>query len=157
MKSFDQWNNEKQKINKQHKLPLFKEREVFYAQLGLNIGYEQDGVGNKFIRPVIVFKKFNNSLFWAIPLTSRIKTGKYYFEFSFLEEKKSCAILSQLRIIDARRLLNKIGMISKTDFMSLYKKMNDLLIKHSSFYNFLPRDIKSRNLKSLVVPKEFVI
>jgi len=33
------------------------------ASLGKNIGYEQDGNGSGFSRPVLVVKKFNNQMF----------------------------------------------------------------------------------------------
>jgi len=61
---------------------------------------------------------------WAIPLTSAIKKSPYYFVISFGEDtKKSSAILSQVRLIDAKRLAYTIGEVSKAEFEELKKKL----------------------------------
>lgn len=78
-KNFDEWNLLKKKIDKANNFPFFSEREVWFVNLGLNVGYEQNGKNKKYLRPVIILRKFNNRLFWAIPLTGRLKTGRYYF------------------------------------------------------------------------------
>jgi len=49
------------------------------------------------------------------------------FKFSFVENTESFAILSQIRLIDARRLSNFIGTISETDFLQLIEKLKALL------------------------------
>jgi mRNA interferase MazF len=103
--------------------------------LGENIGFEQDGNGEDFLRPVIVLRKFNNEILWAIPLTSAIKDSPYYFTVSFtisLGEaenipRKSSAILSQIRLIDAKRLGYKIGEVGQEEFKELKKKLKDLI------------------------------
>lgn len=64
-KNFDYWNDLKKGIDKTEIVPekFPKEREVWMSSLGQNIGYEQNGSGNNFIRPVLVIKKFNNQMF----------------------------------------------------------------------------------------------
>lgn len=114
--------------NSESARPGFHEREIWYCYLGENIGFEQDGKGNDFLRPVIVLRKFNNEILWAIPLTSAIKKSPYYFVISFGENKtKSSAILSQIRLIDAKRLSYTIGEVSKEEFKELKKKLKDLI------------------------------
>ncbi len=127
MKNFDQWNRQKKYLHLQKKQRFFRERDIFYAALGTNIGFEQDGKGGQFLRPIVILKKFSNSVFIAIPLTRTSKTGKFYFQFSFLREQESVAILSQMRLLDAKRLSHKIGRISKEDFAKLYKKTSELV------------------------------
>jgi mRNA interferase MazF len=83
--------------------------------------------GDEFLRPVVVVKKFNNEVLWAIPLTTKEKEGKYYFSFTLGEDGVSTAILSQLRLIDAKRLEYKIGNISKSDFKILKTKLTQLI------------------------------
>ena len=78
------------------------------------------------MRPVVVFKKFSAQVFWGIPLTTKNKKGNFYFEFEFLEKKQN-AILSQLRLFDAKRLEEKLGVISKKDFFNLEKAIQKLL------------------------------
>ena len=130
-KDFQKWHKKKENVNELQNRPFFHEREIWFCYLGVNVGYEQDGGEKDFIRPVIVFKKFNNEIFWAIPLTksknsNKKRFEKYYFRFSFLSEIESLAILSQIRLVDAKRLSRHIGTISKSEFSELKKKLKDL-------------------------------
>ncbi|MBU2579013.1 type II toxin-antitoxin system PemK/MazF family toxin [Patescibacteria group bacterium] len=126
-KDFQKWHDKKSKVDEIKKRPFFHEREIWYCTLGVNIGFEQDGGGEDFLRPVIIIRKFNNEIFWAIPLTRTQKKTKYYFQFVFGDNFSSAAILSQIRLVDARRLDYKIGDISKDNFKKLIKKFKDLL------------------------------
>jgi len=49
---FDNWNKVKKRANKDIICRGFKEREIFNAHIGKNIGFEQNGTSNKFIRPI---------------------------------------------------------------------------------------------------------
>ncbi len=127
-KDFDSWHSEKKRLDSRGARIFFRERDIWYLGLGVNVGFEQDGKGQKFTRPVVIVKKFNDKLFWAIPLTTQLRQGKYYFCFTFNKSQKpSTAILSQIRLIDAKRLDNRIGMISQTDFANLKLKLKELL------------------------------
>lgn len=126
-KDYTKWHNKKSQINEIEPRPFFHEREIWYCTLGVNVGFEQDGGGQDFLRPVIIFRKFNNEIFWAIPLTRTQKETKYYFQFIFQDNNSSAAILSQIRLVDARRLDHKIGDLSKDDFEKLIKKFKELL------------------------------
>ena len=106
--------------------PHFHEREVCFASLGVNVGFEIDGKGEKFMRPIIVIKKFNNESLWGLPLTKNPKKGKYYFSFSFKEGQSSTANLSQIRLVDSKRLQYKIGNISEKDFKEVKEKLRQL-------------------------------
>jgi len=64
-KNFDTWNNHKKLINKQRAAPFYKEREVWWCALGVNVGFEQDGTGKNFDRPVLVLKGFNRETFFG--------------------------------------------------------------------------------------------
>lgn len=125
-KDFDEWNEVKKKLNNKVQKVFFKERDVFYVSLGKNIGYEQDGKNENSTRPVIVLRKFNQDIFLCIPLTAKQKDGIFYFNF-LIDKKENNAILSQIRLIDAKRLVKKIGMISEEDFISLKRKISKLL------------------------------
>jgi mRNA interferase MazF len=126
-KDFRIWNKRKSEIQLDQPRLFFHEREIWFCSLGVNIGYEQDGSGENFLRPTLVFKKFNNEVFWAIPLTRSTKRGKFYFTFTFTDGVQSAAILSQLRLVDAKRLRYKVGDISQPDFTELTKKFKELL------------------------------
>ena len=126
-KDFKKWHTRKEHLDLAGGRPNFHIRDIWYCALGTNVGFEQDGQGEDFLRPVIIFRKFNNEIFWGIPLTKTEKDGKYYFQFSFIAGEKSAAILSQIRLIDAKRLSHHIGVISEADFMLLTKKLKDLI------------------------------
>lgn len=72
MKDYQGWYAKKSDINEIKKNPFFHEREIWFCYLGANVGFEQDG-SEEFLRPVVVFRKFNNDVFWAIPLTKSNK------------------------------------------------------------------------------------
>ena len=79
------------------------------------------------MRPVVILKKFNNEICWCVPLTTREKKGKHYFSFDFGTKEKSTAILSQLRLLDVKRLQYKIGNIDQKDFEELKRKIRQFL------------------------------
>lgn len=112
--------------------PFFHEREIWFCYLGANVGFEQDGTGEDFLRPVLILRKFNKYMFWALPLTKpKIKMNNkkeaYYHSFSFGSGTISIAILSQIRTVDARRLAYRISEISEQDFLEVIKKLKALL------------------------------
>lgn len=127
-KDFKKWHGQKQDIENDRPRVFFSEREIWFCYLGENVGYEQDGRGEEFLRPVVVLKKFNNEVLWVIPLTKTQKKSKYYFSFVFNTEKDmSVAILSQIRLVDAKHLKYKIGDIKISDFETLKNKIRQLL------------------------------
>lgn len=126
-KDFQAWHRKKAQIDTIEKRPFFHEREIWFCHLGINVGFEQDGKGRDFLRPVIIVRKFNNEIFWAIPLTRTEKKTKYYFRFSFALKGESAAVLSQIRLIDGRRLSHKIGEISKKNFTKLKENLKEFL------------------------------
>ena len=126
-KDFQEWHKEKSILDEDRVRPFFHEREIWFASLGANIGFEEDGKGKEFRRPVIVLKKFNNESLWAIPVTRKSKNGKYYFAFKLEGRGFNTAILSQLRLIDAKRLQYKIGFIEQKDYEEIKQKLKLLI------------------------------
>lgn len=126
MKNYRAWHQLKFLLNNGKLRVYFHESEVWFCHLGENIGFEQDGKGKSFLRPVMILKKFNNRVFWAIPLTKTEKEGKYYFSL-FFKNSKSVAILSQLRLMDVKRLKYKAGSVRKKDFVKIKEKIKQLL------------------------------
>ena len=84
-------------------------REIWWCALGVNIGSEQDGTGKNFNRPIIVIRGFNKNIFFGAALTGRKKQGKFYFPIGLIERQRTSVILSQIRIIDTKRLIRKNG------------------------------------------------
>ena len=125
-KLFDAWNYQKKIVDARKNTKTIKERDILFLQIGENVGFEQNGKGEKFLRPVLVYKKFSNHLFLGIPLTSKLKEGRFYAEFSF-KEKPSNAILSQIRLFDSKRIEYFYGRIAPEQFLNIKKKLIALL------------------------------
>lgn len=129
MKSFNRRNKLKKQIHYSTPEEKFyvNKQEIRFAHLWLNIGYEQDGRGNKYLRPVLVLKKLGN-VFWAVPLTTKWKDNYFYHKLpSQYLEKESHLILSQIRVLDKSRFLDKIGRLSYNDFAAVKKKLKAFL------------------------------
>jgi len=131
-KLFDLWNRHKQRIDRENRRLFFHEREVWRMQMGKNIGFEQDGKGKAFTRPVLIVKKFNKEVFWGISLTTQKKEGKFYFPLSGYSSKEGTAILSQLRLFDAKRLKVKMGEVNMKDFLFIKQKIARILLEGDS-------------------------
>ena len=105
----------------------FKEGEIWWCNLGINIGSEQNGTGNGFERPVLIIKIFSKNTALVFPLTSRSKVGSYYFKLS----DKDIVILCQPRLIDTKRLSRRIEKIkiSREQFKIIVEQFINLLKK----------------------------
>ena len=132
-KDFKKWMGLKAGIHNDKTRPFFHEREIWFSSLGENIGFEQDGSGENFRRPVLVLRKFNNEVVWVLPLTRTDKTGKYYFRISPVDGagnengRASVVILSQIRLFDAKRLQYKIGDVKEDEFVKIKEALIALL------------------------------
>jgi deoxyuridine 5'-triphosphate nucleotidohydrolase len=118
-KNFDQWNAKKQVIHEEGKRAFCYPREIWWCTFGINIGFEQDGIGSNFRRPIVVVKGFSKDAFFGVALTSREKEGEYYFPVGRVDGKTAVAILSQVRFIDTKRLIEKIGVLDDVIFQEM--------------------------------------
>ncbi len=126
MKDFDNWNKNKKEIDEISLNKNFSERDVWFIKMGLNVGFEQDGKGEEYLRPVLILKKFNKTVFLGIPLTKVGKKLPFYHTFKFKGEN-STAILSQVRLFDTKRLKFRYGKVSKFDFKGVKEKLIELI------------------------------
>jgi mRNA interferase MazF len=76
---------------------------------------------------VLVVRRFNKSIFWGIPLTTKNKKGKYYHVLDLGDGQHRMVILSQLRLLDSKRLVDKIGTLPKEQFATIKKKLAEIL------------------------------
>lgn len=125
MKEFDRWNNSKKKIDRKLR-PLIKQGKIYWCNLGVNVGVEQDGRGDNFQRLVIIIKKFSNQFALIAPLTSKIHEGNWYMNISVLE-KDAQIILNQIKPIDTKRLLEEVGEISENKIKEIVKRYMNLI------------------------------
>lgn len=115
IKRFLEWIGLKEKLHTQsHLPPLFKENEIWWCYVGENIGSEINGKSNKFTRPVFIFKKYDKYSFFALPLSTKAKTGSWYTPIVFAGMEQ-IVVLSQGRVLDYRRLKGKMGELEKIE------------------------------------------
>lgn len=114
-KDFDGWNVRKKEIQATEFTTFANEREIWWCALGVNIGDEEDGKNSLFERPVLILKKFNRQIVLVVPLTTKPKPNRYYFQLQHGHEP-SAVILSQLRLISTKRLTRRIKIIGKKQF-----------------------------------------
>lgn len=135
-KNYKQWMKVKSTINNGDFRPIgYKERDVRLCNLGENIGFEEDGKGDKYLRPVLVLKAYSRLTCYIVPLSTTSKEDKYHYKFDAGTGKVSNALLSQTRTIDSSRLTRKIGVASEVDFNEikrLVSGLNNLDIVHPS-------------------------
>ncbi|MBU6140826.1 MAG: type II toxin-antitoxin system PemK/MazF family toxin [Proteobacteria bacterium] len=126
-KNFDDWNTLKKKLDENRRAVIFKERDVWWCSIGLNVGHEENGKNQFFTRPVLVVRKFNRHLFFGIPLTTKIKENKYYHRITFKDEGQ-CAMLSQLKIFESKRMRSRMGELPHRQFNEIRKKIAEMIL-----------------------------
>lgn len=126
-KDFDKWNKNKKQIHINNENKFYCEREVWWCSLGINIGFEQDGKGEDFSRPILVIKGFSKDVLLCIPLTTKLKEGIYYSDIDLGDGIKRKVILSQIRLIDSKRLEEKICTIDEIQFNVIKQKIIQLI------------------------------
>ncbi len=126
-KDFNSWNKEKIKIDQRITSPYFHTREIWWCSLGLNVGFEQDGAGDKFYRPVIILKGMSKQTCFAIPLTTSPNKHPLRPPVGLVSGKNAFALISQIRIIDSKRLIKKIGYMDENTFARIRKIVKGIL------------------------------
>ena len=127
-RDYRKWHKSKSEIEKVDEvLPYFREGEVWWCRLGANVGHEEDGKGESFSRPVLILKKFNQFVFWALPLSTKLKKNPYYLVCECDDKQIRAAMTSQLRLISSKRLTDKITIVNNRSFETIKKAIKDLL------------------------------
>ena len=99
---------------------------MWWVRIGLNIGFEMNGKSSEYTRPVIIVKKYNKYSFLALPLSTSSKINDYRIPVGTINSKEAVANLSQLRNIDSKRLVKKIGHIKHEMFEEIKKKASQI-------------------------------
>ncbi|OGG53045.1 hypothetical protein A3H16_03180 [Candidatus Kaiserbacteria bacterium RIFCSPLOWO2_12_FULL_53_8] len=119
-KGFDRWNEQKKKLHASEREMLFHEREIWWCSLGVNIGFEQDGTNELFERPILIIRKFNRDVLWALPLTRSDKRNRFYVPIT-VGDANSAVILSQLRLISSKRLQRYMHKLPQGQFKEIIR------------------------------------
>lgn len=116
---FLKWINIKERIHK-HDIhpPYFNEGEMWWAHVGENVGSEVNGNGERFTRPVIIYRKLSQYTFLAIPTSTKNKKGTWYVSFR-QHGVDEIAVLAQVRVLSFKRLKEKIGTLDDSDMKNI--------------------------------------
>lgn len=115
IKDFEGWSTLKQQLDRRENPRTFKEREIWWCSVGMNIGYEIFGKSHIFTRPVLVIRKFSRYTFLGAPLTSKCDDRKNRYRIH-IGGNENNVILDQVRCFDGRRLINRLGYLSDDQF-----------------------------------------
>jgi len=129
MDDFDKWNVLKKSLHVGVEKPQCfpKCGEVWMAHLGKNIGFEQNGSGSNFSRPMLITKKFNNHMFWAVPLTTKQKSLDFFHNFTDPNGIEVAVILAQLRLVSVSRMRRKLYELPANQLQEIIQKLKILL------------------------------
>ncbi len=103
-KNFNEWNALKQKLDIKINNLNFKERDIWWCSIGINI-----------------------NLFFGIPLTTKIKENKFYHKIKF-KNNEQCAMLSQLKIFESKRMRSRMGDLPHGQFNEIRKKLAEIIL-----------------------------
>ncbi len=133
MKKYDEWNEIKKQTQQiDFKLGI-KPREIYWTKIGFNIGNEEYGKGDEFVRPVIIIRQLTHDLFIGVPTTTTNKDNNDYFhKISYIEKTSntqvnSSAMILQQKVFSKKRLLSKIGTVKKEEFSKIVIKLKRLI------------------------------
>ena len=126
-KDFDQWNENKKGLHGRDHAPFYHEREIWWCALGINIGAEQDGSGEESRRPVLILKGLSAKTCLVVPLTTSSRKHFLRPSVGTVGNKKAHALLSQLRVVDTKRLISKVGYLEKGKFEIIRKAVKTML------------------------------
>ncbi len=124
--NFDNWNILKKKINNFNRINHPKIREIWWINLGLNIGTEIYGKNVFFTRPVLVIKNNLNS-FLGIPLYSKIRKNKNRITIKTIDGKFHSVLLEQVKMFDNKRLINRKYIISNNKFKKIIRRFKNMI------------------------------
>lgn len=127
MNDFDLWNENKKLINKNCFNKFYHPKDIWWCYLGLNIGHEQNGSEKNYERPVLILKGFNKNVCLIVPLTTSKNKSKFKIRIGVVDKKEAQAIISQIRLIDTKRLINKICSLDENTFNKIKKAIKELL------------------------------
>lgn len=124
MKNFDEWNFLKKKIEERYHVPFSNKREIWWCSLGLNVGTEQDGKNELFERPVLILKVLNRATVRVVPLTSKLREGKYRIVVSY-NKLVGVVNISQIKTISTKRLSRKLARLDREQFEKVMIALRD--------------------------------
>jgi mRNA-degrading endonuclease toxin of MazEF toxin-antitoxin module len=125
-KDFDKWNNIKKELENNQEKFFFKEGEIWWMSVGVNISVESCGKGDIFRRPVLVLRKLSGNSFVGLPLSSKEKIGTWFTDITINDQRRS-VLLYQIRMFSTNRFESRMATLDENDFKKVKEKLEQLL------------------------------
>ena len=100
-----------------------RERQIWWASLGHNIGVEINGKHEMFERPVLVIKRYSEDASLVVPISSAVKESIYHVKFINHKGENNVVNLSQVRAISNKRFIRKIGKMHSSDYLKIRENL----------------------------------
>jgi len=117
----------KQKMVQQKVGKFYHARDVWWCSLGVNVSYEHDGEGLQFERPILILRGLGKGTCLAIPLTTSDSKHPMRVPVGNIDGKPASAVISQIRVIDTRRLINKICYLDEVVYEATRKAVRNMI------------------------------
>ncbi len=126
-KDFSAWSGLKQVIHDSlEPRPFYHEREIWWCRVGLNIGFESDGKGDEYVRPILILKGISLQICVGVPITTKDKVARHRVPIDLNDGVQRCAVISQIRSFDSKRLWKKMATLGKDDFAKTKQAVIDM-------------------------------
>ena len=125
-KEFDNWNNFKKTLEWSSNNILFKEGDIWWTSIWVNIWEESCWKWEEFRRPVLVIKKLSKNNCIVVPLSSKIKTWTWFAPYT-LHWIKYTALLYQIKMLNIKRFTKREAELNSDDFNEIKKRLKQLL------------------------------
>lgn len=100
--------------------PIFRAREIW------SYTHVDPKTHLVFERPVLIYRKATDGMFWGLPLQNVGKGGKTLY-VPRLRNGKRISALSQMRTLKAERLMHRLGVAGQKEFSALNASIVRLL------------------------------
>ena len=106
---------------------FYRARDIRWCSLGINVGFEQDGTSDLYRRPVLVIKGFSLHVCLIVPLTTSTKKNPYHIDVGVIDGREASVIVSQIRLIDTKRLHDRLAVLDRGKFEEIRKAIKGLI------------------------------
>ena len=145
-KDFDGWNDYQKIIQGAHHEVYFQERDMWWCSVGVNIGHEQDGHHEQYVRSVLILRGFSQQSFWGVPISTKLKPANPYYLAFEIPSGQYSALISQMRFLDAKRLIRRLYTMPQIVFSEIQLAIIRVVVK--------PRKINGLSVEGPRIPKE---
>lgn len=131
-KDYEKWMNVKSTIQTyavDAKDPIgYREGDIFWTSIGENVGFEEDGKGERYLRPVLIISGISRTLFLGAPLSTTSKNGKFYCHIT-VRGVPNIIMFNQIRVFDSSRIKGgkRLFHINKTELLRIKEALKNLI------------------------------